>query len=172
MNANFRLVAALLAVFGTAPALACFTVYDKNNNVVYNAKVPPVDMSQPLSESLSKAYPGGHMVFGSGASCPAENTAGRTRLTSPRGKAPLLTDASTAQSLGLKHTMIRNNVAVVAETPDDMPNGVMIAESGRPSAADDTRSMGAGPAPQMRAKPATVITEMHNPPLTAVQRGR
>ena len=98
-------------------------------------------------------------------------TAGRTRLASPNGKAPLLTDAEPAQSLGLKHTMIRNNIALVPETPDSMPVGVMIAESGTQNAsANDTRSMGAGPAPKGAQKPTTVITEMHNPPLTAVQR--
>jgi hypothetical protein len=184
MKANLPWAVALLAAAGTMPALACFTVYDRNNNVVYNAKTPPVDMSQPLHETLQKAYPGGHLVFGNDASCPEENTAGRTRLASPRGKAPLLTDAATAQELGLPHTMIRN-VAVVPETPDSLRAQVMVVESlpGAPADANDTRSMGAGPsntramgagpAPQaqQRMRGNTVITEMREPPVP-VQRGR
>lgn len=170
MKANIRLAAVLLAVLGAGPALACFTVYDRNNNVVYNAKMPPVDMSRPLHETMLDAYPGGQLVFGTEQGCPATNTAGRTRLTSSSGKAPLLTDAATARELGLPHTMLRGNVAMVPDTPDTMHPGVVVAESGLPpvAGANDTRMMGAAPAPQR--KPATVITEMHNPPLTAVQR--
>ena len=65
------------------------------------------------------------------------------------------------------------------DTPDAMRPGVVVAESGLAdpndtrmmgAGAGNTRAMGAGRAPQ-RA-PNTVITEMHNPPLTAVQRGR
>lgn len=168
MKANPRWAALLLAILGSAPALACFTVYDRNNNVVYNAKEPPVDMSLPLHETLPSVYPGGHLVFGSETTCPSTNTAGRTHLASPRGKAPLLTDASTAKSLGVQHTMLRENVALVPETPDTMPTGVVVADA-PVSNANDTRSMGAGPAPQAQRRPTTVITEMHNPPLTAVQ---
>lgn len=167
MKANLRLAALLLAVVGAGPALACYTVYDRSDNVVYNAMVPPVDMSLPLHEALQAAYPGGHLVFGSDQGCPATNTASPARHASPNGKTPLLTDAATAQELGLPHTMLRN-VAVVPETPDTMHPGVMIVES-TPRNADDTRAMGAAPAPQ-RAKATTVITEMHNPPLTAVQK--
>jgi hypothetical protein len=44
---------------------------------------------------------------------------------------------------------------------------VVVAESGLPLAAPDTSRMGAGPARPARSN--TVITEMHTPPLTAVQ---
>ena len=69
-----KLKLALVCAIGLASvnAMACYTVYDRNNNVVYNAQTPPVDMTRPLHETLPAAFPGGHMVFGAGADCPRE----------------------------------------------------------------------------------------------------
>jgi len=53
----------------SAPALACYTVYDKAGLIVYQGERAPVDLSEPLHVALQKAYPGGHLVFDQGASC-------------------------------------------------------------------------------------------------------
>lgn len=172
LNIRTALIAALCCVAG--PVLACYTVYDRDNRVLYNAEVPPVDMSRPLSETVPAAFPSGHLVFGAGGSCPSANEpAPRMRMASTNGKSPLLTDPGTARSLGLPHTMLANGVAVVQERPDNMRPGLVLADSGLPQGG--TTAMGAGPARNptsaMGAGPARgpVITEMHNPPITAVQ---
>jgi hypothetical protein len=52
MKIRFAVLA--LACFAAAPAMACYTVYDRTNTVVYNAQVPPVDMTKPLREALDE----------------------------------------------------------------------------------------------------------------------
>jgi hypothetical protein len=51
------------SLLAAAPALACFTVSDDDDRVVYHSADPPVDMSRPLHETVPLAFPGGHMVF-------------------------------------------------------------------------------------------------------------
>ncbi|HYF18718.1 MAG TPA: hypothetical protein VEA40_12695 [Ramlibacter sp.] len=171
---NFaRAAVALLAALAAGQALACYTVYDRGNRVLYRAQTPPVDMSRPLSETLQAAYPGGHLVFGQEADCPRINDAPLPQMpmVSANGKSPLLTDRATASKLGLPHTVLPSGIALVRERPDDMRPGITLADSGLPpAAAPDTRMMGAGPArPPQQQQRELVITEMHTPPLTAVQ---
>ncbi|MGZ5183273.1 MAG: hypothetical protein ACXWC6_12970 [Ramlibacter sp.] len=137
--------AVLVAGLGLAAgqAMACYTVYDSSDRIVYNDLTPPVDMSQPLHEALSRRFPNSSMVFNDSRDCPSE---ARLSITSKSGKSPLLTDSKTAESLGLPHKRLGNGLAVISERPDDMRAGVTLAESGLPR--DDTRAMGAGPAPQ------------------------
>ncbi len=69
---NFKHLLCSVACAVTAlPALACFTVYDRANRVVYNAQTPPVDMRYPIHQTLPRVFPGGHMVFGDSTDCPA-----------------------------------------------------------------------------------------------------
>ncbi len=68
--AGLAAVAALLAT----PALACYTVYDAADRVVYQAQTPPVDMRFQIHEVLPQVYPGGHLVFGNEQDCPLVNT--------------------------------------------------------------------------------------------------
>lgn len=148
MHSTKKALMAALAVFAAGPALACFTVYDRNNNVLYSAQVPPVDMSRPPSETLPQKFPGGHMVFDGNVNCPIVQAAGQLRAapTAP-GRSPLLTDVATARSMGLKHTVIADGVAVVQDRPENMRPGVVTAESGlQPPPGPDTRMMGAPPA--------------------------
>ena len=60
-----KLKLALLCAIGLSSvnAMACYTVYDRNNSSVYNAQTPPVDMSRALSETVPVAFPGGTMIF-------------------------------------------------------------------------------------------------------------
>lgn len=168
-----KLKLALLCTLGLASSnvmASCYTVYDRSNQVVYNAQTPPVDMSRPLHETMPAAFPGGHLVFDSGAACPGDSPVRRGAAASVRS--PLLTDAGTAAAMGLPHTVMATGVALISNRPDSMQPGVVVAESGLPAAAPNTAAMGAGPATPARPRASnTVITEMYNPPLTAVQPG-
>lgn len=71
------------------------------------------------------------------------------------GSSPLLTDRRTALAMGLPHTVVSGDIVLVqarAGTAGAQP---------QPAFADRRASL----------RSETVITEMHNPPLTAVQRG-
>ncbi|WP_427911706.1 hypothetical protein ACPWT1_13590 [Ramlibacter sp. MMS24-I3-19] len=140
MKPTHAVLAAML-VLGTGQAMACYLVYDRNNQVVYSGDAAPVDMSKPLHEALAAKYPGGHMTFDNARDCPSQ---GRLRVASTNGKSPLLVDIRTAKSMGLPYTDMGNGVAMVRERPDSMRTGVNLAESGLPR--DDTRAMGAAPA--------------------------
>jgi hypothetical protein len=67
---NFKIaVFCLLAPF-SLNSVACYTVYDRNNRVVYDAQTAPVDMRYQIHETLPLVFPGGHMVFGNSTDCP------------------------------------------------------------------------------------------------------
>lgn len=134
-------------------AMACYVVYDKVNRIVYNSPTPPVDMSKPISQTLPHLYPGGHMVF-SGTTCSNDEPLVQPKVaaTSTNGTSPLLTDRRTAEAMNVPHTVLPSGAALVANRPAGMSAGMMVADSG------------------IRSRD-TVITEMHNPPLTAVQVG-
>jgi hypothetical protein len=176
MRSTKKALMAALAVLAAGPALACFTVYDRNNQVLYNAQVPPVDMSKPLAETLPQKFPGGHMVFGNGTNCPIVQAAGQLRASpTAAGRSPLLTDVATARAMGLKHTVIADGVAMVQDRPENMRPGVVLAESGLPQQGPDTRMMGAGPArpaqqQQQQGQPP-VITERNYAPTMPMQPG-
>ncbi|AVO50423.1 hypothetical protein C6568_15130 [Melaminivora suipulveris] len=55
------LLPALLAA--QAAQAACYIVYTADQQVVYRAQTPPVDMSRQLHETLPLLVPGGSMVF-------------------------------------------------------------------------------------------------------------
>lgn len=162
-----KLKLALLCTLGLASfnAMACYTVYDRSNQVVYNAQTPPVDMSRPLHETLPVAFPGGHMVFGAGSDCPREG-ASRVSVTpvSPSKPSPLLTDRRTAAALNLQHTILPSGVALVNNPPAQGVGMTVLATLPAPVVAPATQA-------QRAPRTATVITEMHNPPLTIVQQG-
>ncbi|MBE7369854.1 hypothetical protein [Ramlibacter pallidus] len=195
MKLKLALLCGLL--FSGANAMACYTVYDGNNRVVYRGTDAPVDMSLPLHQAVSQRFPAGSsLVFDQGANCTpvslaqvARPTSGmippntirmeRTgRTLSPSSDAsPLLTDRETAQRNGLPHTVVgASNIVMVpaqAAARLDLPTYTVIpadtalARANVP-AAPNTTAMGAGPAP---ARQQTVITEMRDPPMTIIQRG-
>ena len=67
INCSVVLVASMIA----APhALACFTVYNQANQVVYSGAEPPIDMSYQIHQRLPAVFPGGHLVFGLENECP------------------------------------------------------------------------------------------------------
>lgn len=152
-----RTALAIVMALAGGPALACYTVYGEGNRVLYQGANPPVDMSQPLHQTLPAAYPGGHLVFAAGADCAAQPLVARSRVTPPGGGSPLLTDRATAAALGLPHTVLPNGIAMVRQRPDTMRPGVVVAESGLPAAVPDTSRMGAAPA--RPARPAPTLNE-------------
>jgi hypothetical protein len=183
---------ALLAILGLAGAnaMACYTVYDGHDRVVFQGVEAPVDMSLPLHQALAaRGYPvGTRMVFDLAATCTPVSVAqvarpasgdvpantirmersGRT--LSPSSAAPLLTDRQTAERQHLPHVQVAGDIVMVparAAARVDLPTFTVIpADTAVARAGVDTRVLGAGPARQ-----DTVITEMRNPPMTLVERG-
>jgi hypothetical protein len=161
---SFQFVLAAVAAMACGQALACYTVYDRDNRIIYNDVKPPVDMSQPLHQTMGKRFPAGaSMIFTDNDNCPSE---ARLQVRARNGKSPLLTDQKTAEELKLPYKPLANGLGVVSETPDSMRPGIVLAESGLPREADDTRSMGAGPA---RPKAASVPAKV-TPPQQQQQR--
>lgn len=178
-----------------ANAMACYTVYDASNRVIYRGLDAPVDMSLPLREAVAERFPAGSsLVFDQQATCAPVSIAqvarpsssivppntlrmegtGRT-VTSPSPSssvAPLLTDRETAQRNNLPHTVVAGDIVMVpgrAMARVDLPTYTVVPPDvavARAPAAPDTTTMGAGPARQQ-----TVITEMRDPPMTIIQRG-
>jgi hypothetical protein len=67
-------LAALLPALSGGQALACYTVYNRANQVIYHAAQAPVDMRYQLHQTLPAIFPGGHMVFSiTDTSCPPVN---------------------------------------------------------------------------------------------------
>jgi hypothetical protein len=144
-----------------ASALACYTVYDRSNAVVYHAMVPPVDMTPPYTDRLQKVFPGSHLVFGNNTSCPATQAGyNPTRATAV---APLFTDPQTAEGLKLEHTVLPSGAAVVRKPPANMRPGFSVINLGVvPKDSPDD-----GGAAALNSGP--VITEMRDPPMTVIQ---
>lgn len=148
---------ALAASLAGGPALACFTVYDAQNRIVYQAQESPVDMSRPLHETMPRAYPGGHLVFGDSLDCQQQSPSRTFLQAASSGTPPLLTEERTAIAMRLPYTVVAEGIALVPDRPDDMRPGVVLAESIPPAAGPDTRAMGAGPAALPGATPGSLM---------------
>jgi hypothetical protein len=162
-----------------ANAMACYTVYNSNNRVVYQGVESPVDMSVQLHESVGRRFGrGASMVFNQSDTCTpvsiaqVERPAGRDaapgtirmersgRTAAPTSRAPLLTDQKTAERQNLPHRNVAGNIVVVpavAAAKVDLPTFTVIPSDpavARAPAAPDTNAMGAGRAP--RDRPMTI----------------
>ncbi len=128
-----RVLGCMLGLAASKAALAtCYTVYGPDNRMLYQAQTPPVDMSQPLHETLPRRYPGGHLVFDSSNQCPVQNSLSaqpspiQAATARAGGSTPLLTDRRTAEALRLPHTPLGNDVVVVPQRPANMRPGLTI----------------------------------------------
>lgn len=76
-----KLKLAVLCAMGLASvnAMACYTVYDSNNTMVYNSQTPPVDMRRQLHETVPIRFPGSTMIFGPETDC-ASNLPARVSI--------------------------------------------------------------------------------------------
>jgi len=155
-----------LLALAASQAMACYTVYDRSNNVVYQSEKPPVDMSRPLHETLPARFPGGHMIFDGGECSPVNSLAigvgGRTPSSSP-----LLTNQKTALEMQVPHRQLAGGIALVAPGQAVVPAGLTVVPPTVTATAPDTRVLGAGRASDQRP----VITEYREPPLTVIRRG-
>ena len=184
-----------LALAG-ANAMACYTVYDANSRILSRGIEAPVDMSMQLHEGLAAGgFPrGSRMQFDQG-SCGTVPVTQVSRSVAPDlppntihitrdqrvakvSEGPLLTEPATAASLGLPHTVIASNIAVVppGSAARDTTPAVTVVPATAIASASNTTAMGAGPATfdtrtmggppaRMVAAPArgiTVITEYRN----------
>jgi hypothetical protein len=168
---KFKLV--LLCTLGLASvnAMACYTVYDRSNRVVYNAQTAPVDMSRPISETVPVAFPGGTMVFDLGTDCPREQPPRIAAAPAPSRPSPLLTDRRTADAMKLPHTVLPSGVALVS-SPPAMRTGLTVVATSSPTPSARTPAPAMAPAVMMGSqRQDVVITEMYDPPLTVVQQG-
>lgn len=189
MKAKSSVLFGLLLLAG-ANAMACYTVYDTSNRVIYRGLDAPVDMSVPLHQALESRFPrGSSMVFDQGATCTPVSIAQVARPTgamvppntirmertgrqvSPSSAAPLLTDRETAMRQQLPYSVVAGDIVMVpgaAAARVDLPSYTVIpADTALArAAAPNTTAMGAGP-----ARTPTVITEMRDPPMTVIQRG-
>lgn len=137
----------------------CYTVYGPDNRIMYQSAKAPVDMSQPIHDTLPRRFPGGSLVFDTDGVCPvvspvAMGNGGPVTRTA----SPLLTDASTARRLGLPHTLVAPGIAVVPPESVGMEPGVTVVPAGAAVASKSQRQ-------------SLVITEYRNPPVTVVRRG-
>jgi hypothetical protein len=172
-------------------AMACYTVYDGNNRVIYRGLDAPVDMSLSLHEALAARFPtGSSLVFDQAPTCTPVSIAQVARPTgpmvpvntiriertgrqiSPTSEAPLFTDRKTAERQGLPHTTVAGDIVMVppeAAGRVQMSTYTLIpAVTVARGSGVNTAAMGAGPTPPANE---TVITEMRNPPVTIIQHG-
>lgn len=181
-----KLKSALLCslVLAGTNAMACYTVFDANNRVVYQGAETPVDLSVPLHQTLGKRFPGAHMVFDQSAACTpvplarvarpvtvGDVPAGTIRMesgrrASPGGSSPLLTDKDTAVRQHLPHTVVAGNVvmvpASVAASRASIPSVTVIpaeavVASARPVPIDARVMAGAPDTRSMGAGPVGVV---------------
>lgn len=157
-----KLALMILLSAAATQSLACYTVYDRSNKIVYYAQTPPVDMTPPVNDRLQQRFPGSHMVFGSATDCPAKQ-AGYNPAKPPPSNAPLFTDKQTAEEMKLAHTVLPNGAVVVPKPPANMKPGFTVMNLG----GRDTPASAIQAAP---AKRSAVITEMKNPPVTVIQK--
>lgn len=134
----------------------------------------PIAMASTARAELPGASPNTAVMGAGPATGPMVATVSNARAPAA-SSSPLLTDRRTAQSMNLPYRPVSGDIVVVSAqaasrvdlptfnvVPSNMPSPTQIAASPIPN----TAVMGAGPAPSS----GTVITEMHNPPLTVVQR--
>lgn len=161
---KLKLAAVCALMLAGTQAMACYTVLDRNQRVVYQGAEPPVDMSLQLHETLGRTHPGAQMVFDQQA-CAREvplarvarseardvplNTMrieGRASAAASTGTAPLLIDRAAAERRGLPYTQVAGDIVAVAPAAAarDTSRTVTLTPTTVVAAAPDTRTMGAG----------------------------
>ena len=59
----------------SSQALACYTVYNRSNQVIYQSMDAPVDMRYQLHQTVPAVFPDGHLVFSiTDTNCPRVNS--------------------------------------------------------------------------------------------------
>lgn len=90
---------ALLTTVFSGQALACYTVYNRANQVIYHARQAPVDMQYQLHQTLPAVFNDGHMVFSiTDTNCPAVNQTRSNIRDSAGGNVVYVVDRGTART--------------------------------------------------------------------------
>lgn len=152
-------------------AAACFTVYDRSSNVVYQGQQSPVDLSLPLKDAVNSRFPGGHMVFEQGGRCEpialaqqqASRRAASTQVagapdTSVMGAGPAngkMTRAATAPvPAGVNSPMLTNrSTAIAANLPYRELGGGIVVIPAQAAAGMRMSSMTVVPSQAVAAAP-------------------
>lgn len=162
---KYLLLSPLLG-FAASSALACYTVYDRSERVVYQSELPPVDMSRPIHETLPARFPGGHMIFDTAAQCEViSSVAAGNGARDMTVRSPLLTHERIAVAMRMPHRTLAGGIALVQPRDAALAPGLTVIAATRMAAAPNTAAMGAGP------RPGAVITELRDPPITIEQYG-
>jgi len=149
-----------------SPALACYTVYDRSDRVVYQSEKPPIDMSRQIHETLPERFPGGHLVFDGAAECPViSSVAAGTGARTVWSTAPLLTDLHTARAMNLPYAVMPGGIALIQPRDAVMLPGITVLPAAATAGVASTSVMGAGPGR------GAVITELRDPPMTIEEAG-
>ena len=142
-----RILSGSLLAVSSLQALACYTVYDRSNRVMYQGEQAPVDMSLPIHETVPARFPGGHLVFDGSTAC--ENVVASRQAPVPGGT-PLITDRQRAQAMRVPYTAMAGGLALVRPEAATMRPGLTVVPAtslaAAPRSLDATRMMGAGPA--------------------------
>jgi hypothetical protein len=85
----------------------------------------------------------------------------------PSKPSPLLTDRRTAAALNVPHTILPSGVALSSQPTAIMTAGLSTYSTASPAPIQ----MATAVVQQRKPRAETVITELHNPPLTVVQQG-
>ncbi|NML46471.1 hypothetical protein HHL11_22185 [Ramlibacter sp. G-1-2-2] len=169
-----------LALIG-AKAMACYTVYDSRDRVLYSGADAPVDMRLQLHEGLrARGYPAGaRLEFDETSTCqrvtlgalarptgsdvPPNHMAmerSATRTVARSGPpAPLFTSRETAEASRLPHVQVAGDIVMVPPQAADRAIKPTVTVLPAPTfvaaapAAPDTTSLGAGPATYGAAAP-------------------
>ncbi len=134
------------ASFASGP---CYTVYGKDNKVVYRSEEPPIDLSAPIHRGMAKRFPNGHLVTQAGVNdCPlllpkgaqagisgaGPDDSPALKLPTPFTSAQAQTERS-SQASGRKR--IRTSLPAVASAVAPLPQ-VPVVTAPRPQAATST----------------------------------
>jgi hypothetical protein len=110
------------------------------------------------------------MVISEGKNCPVVQP---NPLVAERSSgSPLLTDRETAEALNVPHTILPSGAVVVPQRPGQQPAPAQRPAAGKSSSVVPAAVPVAQAAPRPSARSGVVITEMHTPPLVAVQSGK
>ena len=95
------LIAALSCL--ASSAMACYTVYDSKNELVYDRFEAPVNMRLPLHNTVPARVPGGHMVF----STQSTDCTGIDQLSSSRASVQPASAAPSSRAVLKKKRRVR-----------------------------------------------------------------
>lgn len=144
-----RILSGSLLAAASLQAMACYTVYDRSNRVMYQSDQAPVDMSLPIHETIPARFPGGHLVFDGSTAC--QDVVASRQAPVPGGT-PLITDQQMAKAMRVPYTAMAGGLALVRPEAATMRPGLTIVPTtslaATPRSLDPTRMMGAGPAPR------------------------